>query len=72
MATRNSRRSKRYLALTIVRRGRLSKTHLADPSKGLDDLSKRNQEVPIEVTLTPVGPVDETEKTSPQEDPEQN
>ena len=57
MATRNSVRARKYIALTILKRGRLSKSHLADPKVGLDLESKKNQDEPILVTLTPLAKI---------------
>ncbi len=58
MIKRNSNAARKFLALTILRRGRLSKQHLADPASGLDIELKKAQEIPIQVTLTQVDQVD--------------
>lgn len=51
----------KYRALTIVRRGRLSKTHLSDPEVGLPMESKVRQEVAVPVELIPVRTLDPSE-----------
>lgn len=48
------RHLKRYVALTIIKRGKLSKSHIADPKLGLDIESKKAQEEPVNITLTPI------------------
>jgi hypothetical protein len=47
-----------YQALTIIKRGRLSKTHLADPKEGLAEEDKKAQETPVKVALIPVAELD--------------
>lgn len=49
---------KKYKALTVFRRGALSKKHLADPEVGLALELKKAQEPPVEVTLTLVKETD--------------
>lgn len=45
---------KKYFALTVMRRGKLSKSHLSDPKEGLPLDAKIRQEEPVEVVLEPV------------------
>ena len=47
-----------FKALTIIRRGRLSKTKLSLPSDGLPEEDKKAQEVPVMVTLKPICELD--------------
>ena len=51
MTTLKGRR--RYKAITIIRKGRLSKNHLSDPKEGLPLEAKKAQEEPVEVILSP-------------------
>jgi hypothetical protein len=49
---------RRYKAITVVRRGKLSKSHMSDPKDGLPLESKMAQEEPVEVILSPVSVID--------------
>ena len=51
-------------ALTIIRRGQLSKSHLSDPKEGLPMEAKIAQEEPVEVVLKPVAVLDMDEVRS--------
>lgn len=60
--SRTAVRSRRaFRALTISRRGRLSKDHLSDPSKGLPMELRKEQAEAIEVSLRPLRPVETPE-----------
>lgn len=43
---------RKFYAITILKRGSLSKQHLADPSVGLSRELKKAQVPPVEVVLT--------------------
>ena len=50
-----------FVALTVSRKGRLLKNHLADPNVGLSHDLQRIQETPVSVVLRPIRVVSDAE-----------